>query len=113
MAATNLAGSRLTLLRIKKRDAPAACMPRFPLTFGDASRPPGAAIIIEAPSMVQARMTAMVRRLASGVPFGEGLNLSAKMMTSIPPEQIGRMMSGVEAAELILRLVQGRGRPER
>jgi hypothetical protein len=34
-------------------------------------------------------------------------------MTSIPPEQIGRMMSGVEAAELILRLVQGRGRPER
>jgi hypothetical protein len=62
-------------------------------------------------SMVQARMTAVVRRLASSVPFGEGLNLSDKMMTSIPPEQIGRMMSGLEAAELILRLVQGRGRP--
>jgi hypothetical protein len=61
-------------------------------------------------SMVQARMTAVVRRLASSVPFGEGLNLSDKMMTSIPPEQIGRMMSGLEA-ELILRLVQGRGRP--
>jgi hypothetical protein len=61
--------------------------------------------------MVQARMTAVVRRLASSVPFGEGLNLSDKMMTSIPPEQIGRMMSGLEAAELILRLVQGRGRP--
>jgi hypothetical protein len=60
--------------------------------------------------MVQARMTAVVRRLASSVPFGEGLNLSDKMMTSIPPEQIGRMMSGLEA-ELILRLVQGRGRP--
>jgi hypothetical protein len=53
-------------------------------------------------------MTAVARRLAPGVPFGEGLNLSAKMMASIPSEQIGRMISGVEAAEeLILRLVQG------
>ena len=88
-------------------------MPHFMLTFGDASRPPVGAIIIEAPSMFQARMTAVARRLAPGVPFGEGLNLSAKKMTSIPPEQIGRMMSGLEAAELILRLVQGRGRPGR
>jgi hypothetical protein len=32
-------------------------------------------------------------------------------MTAIPPEEVGRMMSGVEAAELILQLVQGRGRP--
>ena len=56
-------------------------------------------------------MTAVVRRLAPGVPFGEGLKLSARMMTSIAPEQIGRMMSGLEAAELILELVQGRGRP--
>jgi hypothetical protein len=61
--------------------------------------------------MFQARMTAVVRRLAPGVPFSEGLKLTAKMMTAIPPEEIGRMMSGVEAAELILRLVQGRGRP--
>jgi hypothetical protein len=102
-----------TLLAQINDDTPTACMPHFLLTFGDASRPPVAAIIIEAPSMFQARMTAVVRRLASGVPFGEGLNLSANMMTSIPPEQIGRMISGVEAAELILRLVQGRGRPER
>ena len=57
-------------------------MPYFLLNFGDASRPPVAAIIIEAPSMFQARMTAVVRRLAFGVPFGEGLNLSAEMMTS-------------------------------
>jgi len=28
-----------------------------------------------------------------------------------PPEDIGRMMSGIETAELICRLVQGRGRP--
>jgi hypothetical protein len=86
-------------------------MPHFLLTFGDARRPPVGAVIIEAPSMFQARMTAVVRRLAPGVPFGEGLKLSAKMMTAIPPQRIGTMMSGVEAAELIVQFVQGRGRP--
>jgi hypothetical protein len=55
--------------------------------------------------MFQARVTAVVRRMATGVPFGEGLPLSPKMMTAIPPEEIGRIMSGVEAAELVLRLV--------
>jgi hypothetical protein len=32
------------------------------------------------------------------------------MMTTIPPEQIGRMLSGDEASQLILRIVDGRGR---
>jgi hypothetical protein len=54
------------------------------------------------------RMTAVVRRLAHGLPFGEGLKLNAKMMTSISPEQIGRMLSGKEATQLILRLVASR-----
>jgi hypothetical protein len=45
----------------------------------------------------------MARRLAPGLPFGEDLKLSAEMMETMPPEEIGRMMSGVEAAELILR----------
>jgi hypothetical protein len=63
--------------------------------------------------MFQARVTAMVLRLAPGVPFGEGLKLSAQMMTAIPPEEVGRMMSGVEAAELILQLVQGRDGAEK
>ena len=78
-------------------------MPYFLLTFGDASRPPVGAVIIEAPSMFRARITAVVRRLAPDVPFAEGLELSAEMMMTIPSEKIGRMMSGVEAAELILR----------
>jgi hypothetical protein len=81
-------------------------MPHFLLTFGDASRPPVGAVIVEAPSMFQARMTAVVRRLAPGVPFGEGLKLSAKMMTAISPEEIGRMMSGKEVSQLIFRLVE-------
>jgi len=85
-------------------------MPYFLQTFGDASRPPVGAVIIEAPSVFQARMTIVARRLAPGVPFGEGLKLSAEMMLAIPPEDIGRLMTGVEASELILRLVKARGR---
>jgi hypothetical protein len=86
-------------------------MPHFLLTFGDPSRPPVGAVIIEAPSMFHARMTVVVRRLAPGVPFGESLKLTAKMTIAVPPEEIGRMMSGVEAEELIRRLVEGRIRP--
>jgi hypothetical protein len=95
-------------------DACAACMPHFLLTFGDASRQPVGAVIVEAPSMFQARMTAVVRRLAPGVPFGEGLKLSAETVAAIPPEEIGRMMSGVEAEGLILRqAMQAKGADQR
>ena len=86
-------------------------MPYFLLTFGAASRPVVGAVIIEATSMFRARMTAVERRLAPGVPFGEGLKLSPEMQATIHPAEIGRMMSGVQAAELIRRLVQVRGRP--
>jgi hypothetical protein len=83
------------------------------LIFGYTGRPAVGIVIIDATSMFQARMTAVVRRLAPGVPFGEGLKLSPKMMASIPPEQIGRMLSGNEASQLIRRLVDGRRRPKR
>ena len=86
-------------------------MPYFLQTFGDATRPPGGAVVIEAPSMFQARMTIVARRLAPSVPFGEGLKLSAEMILAIPPEDIGRLMTGVKAMELILRIVRDRGRP--
>jgi hypothetical protein len=70
----------------KKGQSRSTPMPHFfLLTFGDASRPPVGAVILEAPSMHYAHMTAVVRRLAPGVPFGEGLQLSARMMTSLPP----------------------------
>jgi hypothetical protein len=50
--------------------------------------------------------------LSAGASFGEAHELSAEMMKRIPPTQIGRMMSGAEAAQMIVRLVEGRGRPE-
>ena len=82
-------------------------MPHFLLVCGDSSRPVGV-VIIEAPSMPQAHTNAMARGLAAG----EAHELSTEMMTSVLPTQIGRIMSGAEAAQMIVRLVQGRVKPE-
>jgi hypothetical protein len=82
-------------------------MPHFLLTFGDPSREPVGVVIIEAPSMHEARMTAVVRRFAPGVPVGECHELRDRMLTSVPPALIGRMTSGAEATQLLLRLLQG------
>ena len=62
--------------------------------------------------MLQAHTNAMARDLAGGLAFGEVHELSTKMAATIPPEQIDRMLSGKEAAHMIVRLVEGRGRPE-
>ena len=81
-------------------------MAHFLLVCRDSSRPVGVAIT-EAPSMLEAYTNA--QNLAD-VPFGETHELSAKMMTTIPPAQIGRMMSGAEAAQMIGRLVERKRR---
>jgi hypothetical protein len=86
-------------------------MPHFLLVFGDSSQPVGV-VIMEAPSMLQAHTNAVAQDLSAGVSFGEAHELSAEMMKRIPPTQIGRMMSGAEAAQMIVRLVKGRARPE-
>jgi hypothetical protein len=83
-------------------------MSHFLLTFSHARQPVVGIVMIEASSMDQARMTAVLRRFALGVPFSEGLKLSAKLVASIPPEQIGRMLSGDEASRLLPRLVDSR-----
>jgi len=78
-------------------------MPHFWLTYGDANRLVGA-IIIEAPSVLQARTDAALRGLDAGAPFAEGHPLSTKVIASVPSAKIGRMMSGSEAAKLITLL---------
>jgi hypothetical protein len=83
----------------------------FLLVCGDSSQPVGV-VVMEAPSMLQAHGNAVARGLAGGLAFGEVHELSAKMAATIPPEQIDRMLSGEEAARVIIRLVEGRGRPE-
>jgi hypothetical protein len=97
--------SRLLALRA----APAQQMPYFWLTYGSAGGLVGV-VIMEAPSVLQARMNATVRSIAAGAPFAEGHELSARLMASVPPTQVGRMLSGAEAGELIRRL-DARSRP--
>jgi hypothetical protein len=72
-------------------------MPDFWLTYGDANRIMGA-IILEAPTMLQARMDAAVRGLDRGAPFAEGHHLNVDLIASVSSTKIGRMMSGAEAA---------------
>ena len=86
-------------------------MPHFLLVCGDPSQPVGI-VVMEAPSMLQAYTNAVTPGLAGGLAFGEIHELSAKMAATIPPDHIDRMLSGKEAAHMIVRLVEGRGRPE-
>jgi hypothetical protein len=83
-------------------------MPHFLLVFRDSGRPVGV-VIMEAPSMLEAYTNAQT---LADVPFSETHELSAKMMTSMPPTHIGRVMSGAEAAQMIGRLVERREKPE-
>jgi hypothetical protein len=87
--------SRLLALRAAPQQ-----MSHFWLTYGSADGLVGV-VIMEARSMLQARLNAAVRTTASGVPFAEGHELSTRLMASVPPTHIGRMLSGAEAAELI------------
>jgi hypothetical protein len=40
-----------------------------------------------APSIHEARMAVVLRRVAPGIPFSDGLKLSAKLVASIPPNR--------------------------
>jgi hypothetical protein len=87
-------------------------MPHFWLTYGKAGQLIGV-VIMEAPTLIEARMnTAVEGIIDAGAPFVEGHILSAKLMASILPSQIGRKMSGAEAAQLI-RWLDGRRKPEK
>jgi hypothetical protein len=87
-------------------------VPHFWLTYGKAGRLIGV-VIMEAPTLIEARMNAAVEGVIdAGAPFVEGHKLSAKLMASVLPTQIGRKMSGEEAARLIRRL-EARGKPDR
>ena len=54
-------------------------MPHFWLTYGDDDRFVGA-VIMEASSILEARMNAAVRKIAAGMPFAEGHQLSPKLI---------------------------------
>ena len=98
--------SRLLALKA----VPAKQTSYFWLTYGSADGLIGA-VIMEASTLMQARANATVHGIvAAGAPFAEGHELSARLMASVDPTQVGRMMSGAEAAELLRRL-EGRPKP--
>ena len=91
--------SRLLALKA----VPAKQTSYFWLTYGSADGLIGA-VIMEASTLMQARTNATVHGIvAAGAPFAEGHELSARLMASVPPTQVGRTMSGAEAAELLDR----------
>jgi hypothetical protein len=72
----------------------------FWLTYGSADGLVGV-IIVEASTLIHARMRASVQGLAAGALFAEGHELSARLMALAPSTKVGRMLSGAEATELI------------
>jgi hypothetical protein len=78
-------------------------MGHFCLTYRDANRLVGV-VIIEASSLPRARMNIAMRSVAVGAPFAEGHELSVPQRALVPASQIGRVLFGVEAAELLRRL---------
>lgn len=99
--------SRLRALRA----TPEQQMSYFWLTYGAADGPVSV-VIVKASTLIHARMRATIEGIvATDVPFAEGYELSTRLMESILPIEIGRKMSGSEAAGLIRRL-EGRTRRE-
>jgi hypothetical protein len=85
-------------------------MPRFWwLTYRKAGRLVDV-VIVEAPSPIHARLMTAVRGIDAGTPFAEGHELDTDLVELIPAAQIGRMLSGAEAAKLLARFD---GKPRR
>jgi hypothetical protein len=89
--------------------APEQHMSHFWLTYGSADGLVSV-VIMKASTLIHARRKATIEGIvATDAPFAEGLELSARLMELILPTEIGRKMSGSEAAGLIRRL-EGRTR---
>jgi hypothetical protein len=96
--ASNAAAARSDV----RPSGPGCLMPHFWLTYRDGVRLIGV-VIIEAPSLIQARLKAAVSGVDVGAPFAKGHLLGAAIVALVPPTQIGRMLSGNEAAKLLAR----------
>jgi hypothetical protein len=83
-------------------------MAHFWLTYRNSDRLIGV-VITDAPSLIQARLAAAVGAVDAGAPFGEGHVLGADLVALVSPAQVGRMLSGAEAAKLLARF-EGRKR---
>ena len=77
-------------------------MPHFWMTYRDSGRSVGA-VIMEAPSLIQAGLKA-IRGVGAGATFAEGHELSADQAALVPAGKIGRMLATDEAERLLTKL---------
>jgi hypothetical protein len=61
-------------------------------------------VVIEAPSLIDARMRAALEAVEAGINFAEGYELDAARSALVPEEQLERLLSIEEANELLKRL---------
>jgi hypothetical protein len=78
-------------------------MPRFWLTYRDGRRVVGV-VIMEAPSLTHARMKVAFAGNDEGLTFAGARDLGAGLLRLVPSTQIGRLLSGTEAEELLAQL---------
>jgi hypothetical protein len=77
-------------------------MPYFWMIYRDSGRLVGA-VIMEAPSLIQAGLNAR-RVVGAGATFAEGHELRADQAALVPAGKIGRMLSTDEAERLLAKL---------
>jgi hypothetical protein len=61
-------------------------------------------VVIEAPSLIDARMRAALEAVEAGVDFAEGHEIDATRSALVPAEQLERLLSIEEANQLLKRL---------
>ena len=61
-------------------------------------------VVIEAPSLIDARLNAALEAVEAGVDFADGRELEAALAAHVPAEQLERMLSIEEANQLWNRL---------
>jgi hypothetical protein len=73
------------------------------LTYGRSGKAVGV-VVVEAPSLIDARLRAALEAVEAGVYFAEGHVLDAALAALVPAEQLERMLSIEEANQLWNRL---------
>ena len=61
-------------------------------------------VVIEAPSLIAARMRAALEAVEAGVDFAEGHEIDAARSALVPAEQLERLLSIEEGNQLLKRL---------
>jgi hypothetical protein len=73
------------------------------LTYGRSGKAVGV-VVVEAPSLIDARLCAALEAVEASVYFADGHELDAALAALVPAEQRERMLSIEEANQLLKRL---------